>query len=136
LEDHILDLDKRLWAHTRYGLTIVGTWVRIDRRWRPCMAIVRASGEMRPCVIPLERAWQWSDLIGDPRGCAERILLRLGIDPLNPDNVDKLISLVNSRMGDLVTMPPRPADAEEHAAPVAELAIRNHPDHADMEVSI
>lgn len=99
------------------------------------MAIVRANGDRRPCVIPLEDAWHWSDIIGDPRGYAERMLLRLGIDPGNPDNVDKLIGLVNARMADLVAMPPRPPDAEEHAEPVAELVIDN-PLHERLEVEL
>jgi len=122
LEDHILDLDKRHWAHTRFGLTAIGTWVRIDGRWRPCMAIVRADGRRTtPCVIPLEEAWRWSDIIGAPAEPAINILLNLAVDPGNPDNVFKLITLVNSRMADLVAMPVRPPSAEEHADPVAEL---------------
>jgi hypothetical protein len=125
LEDHILDLDKRVWSHSRYGLTIIGTWVRIDGRWRPCMAIVRNHADPRPCVIPLENAWMWSDEIGDPVMHAQEILLRLGVDPHNPDNVGKLVGLVNSRMQDLVAMPVRPPDAGEHADPVAELSINN-----------
>jgi hypothetical protein len=125
LEDHILDLDKRLWAVTRYGLVASGTWVKIDGRWRPCMAITRASGAPRPCVIPLEDAWRWSETIGSPAQPAVNMLLKLGIDPLNPDNVFKLVSLVNSRMADLVAMPPRPPDAEEHVDPVADVTLRN-----------
>ena len=88
------------------------------------MAIVTNSGQMRPCAIPLEDAWHWSDVLGDPDHYAARLLLVLGVNP-SPDNRHKLISLVNSRMQDLIEMPPRPADAEEHAAPVADIAIKN-----------
>jgi len=89
------------------------------------MAITRASGAPRPCVIPLEDAWRWSETIGSPAQPAVNMLLKLGIDPLNPDNVFKLVSLVNSRMADLVAMPPRPPDAEEHVDPVADVTLRN-----------
>jgi hypothetical protein len=124
LEDHILDLSKRLWSTSRYGLTVIGTWVRLGGRWRPCMAILRENRpEFQPCVVPLDNAWQWSDAVGDPVPRAVAMLPRLGVDPTNPDNVHKLVSLVNSRMRDLVAMPPRPADAEEHANPVANVTL-------------
>ena len=124
MEEHILDLGKRAWTYRRFGLTIVGTWVNVDQRWRPCMAVFREDHpEFRPCVIPIDNAWEWSDRIGTPYPRAAAIVLRLGIDPYNPDNVHKLIAMVNDRMHDLVTMPPRPTDAEEHADPVVALTI-------------
>jgi hypothetical protein len=126
LEKHILDLSKRNWSHSRFGLTAIGTWVRLDDRWRPCMAIVRNNAHtLRPCVIPLEDAWRWSDQEQKPELLAARFLGQLGIDPSNPDNRHRLIDLVNSRMVDLITMPPRPADAEEHDEPVVELTVVN-----------
>jgi len=52
------------------------------------------------------------------------MLLMLGVNP-SLDNRNKLVSLVNSRMQDLVEIPPRPTDAQEHAAPVADFSIKN-----------
>lgn len=124
MEEHVLDLTKRLWSFSKYGLTAVGTWVQIDHRWRPCMAIVKNSGPMRPCVITLEDAWKWSDVIGEPVQHAIPFLLALGVNP-SPENVNKLIDLVNSRMADLVELPPRPDEAQEHAAPLADITIKN-----------
>jgi len=125
LEEHILDLSKRLWSVNRYGLTLVGTWIRLDQRWRPCMAVLRTNQpQFRPCVIPLDTIWQWSG-IGDPYPRAEAMLPRLGIDPWNGDNVHKLIALVQDRMDDLIKMPPRPPEAEEHVDPVVEVTIDN-----------
>lgn len=126
MEEHILDLTKRQWSASRYGLTVIGTWVKIDQRWRPCMAVVKNDArQLLPCVIPLEKAWTWSETLGDPDTHAYNILLRLGVDPENPLNRNKLISLVNDNMQALIEMPPRPVDAEHHAAPVAEVTINN-----------
>jgi hypothetical protein len=89
------------------------------------MAIVKDGGHTPPCVIPLENAWHWSETLGpNPDILAARMLLVLGVNP-SEDNRHKLIDLVNSRLHDLVVMPPRPADAEEHAAPLADFTIKN-----------
>ena len=114
-----------MWSVNRYGLTAVGTWAKIDERWRPAIVILRTNQpQYQPCVIPLDSAWQWSP-IGDPYPRARAMLPRLGIDPWNDDNVFKLISMVQDRMDDLVKMPPRPPEAEEHVDPVAEVTIDN-----------
>jgi hypothetical protein len=135
LEEHILDLDKRLWATSRFGLTAVGTWARIDDRWRPCMVILlNKSATLRPAIIPIDDAWKWSDIIGTPVPLATRMLGFLGVAGTE-ENIFKLITLVNSRMQDLLSIPPRPRDAEEHAEPVAELTIDN-PVHNKIEIEI
>jgi hypothetical protein len=100
------------------------------------MAIVISRGHpLRPAVIPLEDAWRWSDLIGNPQVAAARVLSFLGIDHTNDDNRFKLIGLVNSRMQDLLSMPPRPQDAEEHAEPLLNLTT-NDPLHGKIEVEL
>jgi hypothetical protein len=124
LEDHVLDLSKRLWETSRFGLTAIGTWARIDDRWRPCMAIVLNHGPLRPAIISVDDAWKWSDIIGTPQPLATRMLAFLGV-AVTEENLAKLITLVNSRMQDLLSIPPRPRDAEEHAEPVAELTIND-----------
>ena len=136
MEEHILDLTKRHFSYSRYGLTLVGTWYRVDQAWRPCFAVfLNHAQRLRPAIIPLEHAWQWSDLIGEPQIRAAHVLGQLGVDPSNADNRNKLISLVNSRMQELVEMPPRPRDAEHHADPVAELTL-NSELHGKIEVSL
>lgn len=90
------------------------------------MAILRdGHPEFKPCIIPLDLAWQWSDLSGNPYPRAYHMLPHLGVDPDNPENVHKLVSLVNSRIRDLIVMPPRSLDAEEHVEPVADVTINN-----------
>lgn len=135
MEEHILDLGKRHWVSSRYGLTLIGTWVQLSSGWRPCIAVVRdGHPEFTPCVIPLDNAWHWSPRHGTPYPRAQAILIRLGVDPNNQDNVHKLIGFVNDRMHDLVTMPPRPPDAAEHAEPVAAVTIDGDVGKTEAEI--
>jgi hypothetical protein len=138
-----LDLTHRAWTASRDGLTAIGTWVRLEQRWRPCMALIRTGddGSKRaiPCVVTVDNAWIWSEEIGDPRRVARVVFLFLQALRLDPDDERdhfKIISMVTDHLGDLMHIPPRPAFEADRATPVAEIVIDDHQSGKRIEAEI
>jgi hypothetical protein len=107
-----LDLEIRAWTKTRGDVTAIGTWVRLDGQFKPCMALIPAGREksdrLRPCVITQDRAWIWSEDVGDPEQTA-RIVFKyaevLGLS-MEPRTIIWLASFIHDMLGDLLHIPP------------------------------
>lgn len=113
-----LDLRYVSWRKTTGKNHAYGTWLLSGDAPEPCMVLLRGdvrpdSGKAVPCVIRLSDAWRWTDEVGDHVRCAIQVIdwLACGFLVGNPhDNNDiyAVITLVQSRLNDLLTMPPLP----------------------------
>lgn len=116
-----LDLRQRHFETTANGMHVIGTWYRHDRRkFEPCLVLLHASrpikaGRTVPIVILLSDAWRWAfhGNVGDPAHCVGQIIkwLHAELLPGNPANKPdhlKVMEAINSRLTDLIAMPPRP----------------------------
>jgi hypothetical protein len=87
------------------------------------MAIVRAGDrpeQMVPCVVTMDRAWIWSEEVGDPRQAAQ--MTHAFVQALRmADNIKNVIALhllIQDHLGDLLSIPPRPTLVGEAIAEV------------------
>lgn len=134
-----IDLTRRAWTFRRRDLTAIGTWIDIGRRWRPCLVIIRTGDELNdhtvPCVVTIDRAWIWSEDIGDVFAAAHmtaQFLHALRLDP-SATNINRIRGLVHDLLGDLLTIPPRPpADKEV----VAEITVTDRASGRTREVEL
>lgn len=138
----VLDLTKRAWTRTKGPITLIGTWIRNgDDRWRPCMVLIRTGDEgsdhLWPCVITMDKAWVWDTRIGDHQQAAET--LSGFLDPLrlppNTSAINGLFNLIHDHLGDLLTIPPYPAEFQQGEV-VAEAVITNHTTGKTREVEL
>lgn len=112
-----LDLTRRHFTRHKGDITLIGTWVRTEDDWRPCLVLIRTGEELHdhtiPCVITVDKAWIWSEEVGDIVAAAHMtagFLDALRITPATR-NIIRLRSLVHDHLGDLLTIPPyQPVD--------------------------
>lgn len=119
----ILDLTKVRAAHIHHGIHVILTWYWHERvnDHRPCIVLADASRPLRQgatvaVIIPEKEAWRWAlhDGVGDPMHCVQSAdeWMGQGLLPGTPGNkMDRLriLNAIDSRLRDLVLMPPRPA---------------------------
>ncbi|WP_333826865.1 hypothetical protein [Pararhodobacter sp.] len=114
-----LDLTQCHRTFTRGDVTVWLTWLRRGGQWEACMVLTPkrlmaiSHERVTPCVIPMSRAWVWAEETGDFGDClinAGVFCANLGFNPFNPKNPLKVIGIVRDHLGDLLTIPPRPAD--------------------------
>lgn len=135
IEPIALDLTKRQFETIHKGILVIGTWVREGSyRWEPCLVLVHAfrpirRGKTVPVVIKLRDSWPWAlhGDVGDPAHCVKSIIdwLHNGLLPGNPASKADHIAImeaINSRLPDLIAMPPRPQGDTET---VADMIIKN-----------
>lgn len=120
-----LDLTKRVWTFRRHGVRAIGTWIRLDDRFRPCMVLIPADREydsrLTPCVITVDRAWIWSEEVGDPAQAAFTAIqyaTTLGLSANDNRTVMRLAMFIADHLGDLLSIPPYPKDDQETVAEV------------------
>ena len=108
-----IDISRRHWTRVKGPITLIGTWIyNEDRRWRPCMVLIRTGDEFNdhciPCVVTADKAWIWSREVGDMDECART--LAGFIDPLrlspNDHDIITLYWLINDHLSDLLHIPP------------------------------
>lgn len=124
-----LDLNKRVWTFRRSGVTAIGTWVRVGDRFRPCMVLIPADREyddrLMPCVVTMDRAWIWSEEIGDPAQAAAtafQFAHALGFNAYDGPTVRRIAMFIADHLDDLLKIPPyQDSDAEV----VAEVTMTN-----------
>lgn len=135
-----LDLNVRHWAKQRHELMAVGTWINIEGRQKPCMVLFRAGvpyDRIQPYVITGDKAWVWSEDIGDPANAARQcfaICEQLNLEPTEK-MIFRIVGFVNDHLGDLLTIPPYPPVAAP-ANVIAELVITNRSTGEAHEVAI
>ena len=121
----VLDLTRNAWSQRHGDLTVYGTWFwdDEDRTWVPCLAIVPAAillhhERVRPCLIPVDHAWAWSEEQGSPEHVAvstAAFVNALGLPP-TAQSVIRVLSVIRDHIEDLVKrVPPRPSDDQETA---------------------
>lgn len=138
-----LDLSKRAWLKSHGDVTAIGTWIVIEGRHRPCLVLIRTAEEMSdhtmPCVVTVDKAWIWSEDIGDPRLAAHMAFgfaQALRLSEHDPHTIIRIAGIVHDHLGDLLHIPPyRPAD---NANVVAELTVtdRNTGKSREAEIDI
>lgn len=137
-ERPVLDLEQAHFTHTVGGILVIGTWYmdRETREAQPCLVLLDAARRLQrkrviPCIVLLEDMWRWTVEMGDRDFVARNISdwLNSGALPgsaTNKKDVFRVMDAVQSRLRDIVTMPPLPPKAAiKHgaASPVGELII-------------
>lgn len=123
------DLSKCFRTFSRGDLMIWLTWNRVTGE--PCMVLTPKMAVINaetcvPCIVPLARAWVWSEAHGSEEEalfCAAMFCANLGFNPYNHRNVFKVAGIVRDYLQDLLTMPPLPSGDREI---VAEAIIRDN----------
>lgn len=113
-----LDL-TRVWKSFRHGdLTVILSWYRDPRTTagaRPCLVLIPAYASLEhliPCVVTLDKAWIWSEEIGDEElagRAAGEFAASLGMSGTAHDFI-RIRSLIVDHLGDLLAMPPLPTE--------------------------
>lgn len=113
----VLDLTRHHFLRPSGDLVVLGSWVfnNDQEDYEPCLVIVpryRKTG-YKPCCVALSSAWQYNP---EHNGhiylarMAKEFLYQLGMsDCLS--NAMKVAELINSHLGDLISMPPSPTQA-------------------------
>jgi hypothetical protein len=124
-ETPALNLSFTHFWRSKAGMHIVGTWVwqEADRKYEPAIVLLHAGRPLSfrsqvPVVIPLSRAWVWAAHgdVGDPAHVVKEIMTALAAgylpgDPTSKADYLRILDAVNTHLPDLISMPPRPADA-------------------------
>ena len=120
-----LDLNKRHWTFRKAGVTAIGTWLRMEGRFRPCMVLIPADREyddrLMPCVVTQDRAWIWSEEVGDPAQAAAtayQFAQVLGLSAHDRLTVMRLAMFIADHLGDLLSIPPYQQSDEQTVAEV------------------
>jgi hypothetical protein len=140
--DYALDLNRRHFTKTRGDITAIGTWLRLDQQWKPCMVLIPADTDyddrLVPCVVTQDSAWMWSREVGDP---ASTVPLTRNFSqclrfPDDPRTLIKIASFIEDMLGDLLRIPPFP---QSEKSVVAEALVYDNntgevlAEHAVME---
>lgn len=105
-------------SHKQYSRGDVMVWLTWNRlTGEPCLVLTPKMARLThetctPCVIPMARAWIWSEAIGDHAEAelvAAMFCANLGFNPYNLRNVNKVLSIIRDYTGDLLSMPPIPS---------------------------
>lgn len=136
----VLDLRLREFEHIHRGIIVIGSWFMDEetRRSQPCMVLMDANPARGrkpvPCIIALDQMWLWTREVGDPEHVAEQIgrWISSGAMPGSPSNrkdVQRVFDAVQSRLRDIVAMPPMPISGaikhEVSPSTVGEIVMRD-----------
>lgn len=117
----VIDLELRHFETKVNGILVIGTWFMDEetRRSQPALVLIDATrrlkrGRVVPCVIALDQAWRWTVEMGEPEHVWPLIRrwIREGALPgnhLNNRDLWAVFDAVQSRLRDLIAMPPMPA---------------------------
>lgn len=136
-EKPVLDLRYTAFEHMHGSILVIGSWYMDpeSRQSQPAMVLLdaaRASRKKRPvpCIIPLSEMWKWTLEMGDPKHVGAQIYdwLKSGALPGNPNNKRdcwNVMNAVQSRLRDIVAMPPLPVKAviKHGAIPVGTMTV-------------
>lgn len=109
---HDLDLTQTHFSQQHGDLTVLGAWFGEDLR--QCLAIIptyRRRG-FAPVVVLLDDAYLWAAEAGSPfyvQQEAPKMAEALGFDP-TPAVCARIANTINDHLGDLLLMPPKPAE--------------------------
>lgn len=115
-----IDLRYRHFETEKHGIKIIGTWLTDKNNTQPCMVLLHGGRDIRagktvPCIIALDQAWRWAQHgdVGDPAHAARIVTAWLECGALPGSHHSwkdrlKVLDAVNSRLPDLIAMPPQP----------------------------
>lgn len=110
---HALDLTQCAFKARHGDLLVFGSW--FGDKLEPCLAITETYRlglrPVVPCVVPLSAAFAWDEHRGDILHTAATAAIfadKLGLDPLS--GPVRVVSLIREHLGDLISMPPKPAE--------------------------
>lgn len=119
-ERPVIDLDHRHFEATMGNILVIGTWYMDPETGDsdPCLVLIdatRRKGRVIPCIVPLDGAWRWTVEIGDPAHVWRTISgwIAEGALPGSPSNDRDLWAVfdaVQSRLRDMMAMPPMPVE--------------------------
>lgn len=135
-----IDLSLRYFTHTHGDIFVIGSWVFMDGRNRPCLVLIRTGDEQSdhciPCIVTVDKAWVWSEDVGDPREAARmawEFIQALRLDENDQRNFIRIASIIHDHLGDLLTIPPYTPRLSDV---VAELTVINQRTGKITEVEI
>lgn len=125
-----LDLNRYLARHTLGDITVFLTWTTHNSR--PCIVLIPTHAflhydRVTPCIVPMESAWAWDEVTGDPRHAATmsfHFAEALGFAP-SPPMLMRITSIIRDLLGDLLMMPVMPAFYDTRVEADATLTDRN-----------
>lgn len=86
------------------------TWTLSDRRPAMVLLPARMTPGTAPCVIKLDGAYLWTDTVVGDRFHQERaageFAAHLGFNPFDHGVRNRIITIIQNRLQDLLTMPP------------------------------
>lgn len=119
MNDHVLDLTRYAWKQQHGDLEAIGTWLLHRDGPLPCLVLKPTSAQRHdqfiPCVVLQKDAWIWSEAIGDGAEAARSaydFACALGLSPHNSTNIIRVASIIRDHIGDLLGIPPMPAERE------------------------
>lgn len=121
----VLDLTRYHWKAAYGEITAYGTWFKDEDGWHTCLALAPTNeqrlrdGSASPCIVPLNDAWKWSEEVGDAAYSARNAFKfadALGLDAFQKQNIFGVLSIIHDRLGDLISIPPRPAGEVKEVA--------------------
>lgn len=110
-----IDLTKFAWRKQQGDITVYGTWY--GDNLRQCLVLVpsyrrKTPGQWGPVVVLVDDAHLWAVDTGAPfyvQQMAPKFARSLGFDP-TPALCARIANLIDSHVGDLLTIPPKPAE--------------------------
>jgi len=137
----VIDLSLRHFTQTHGDIFVIGSWVELEGRHRPCLILIRTGDEggehCIPCVLSLDKAWIWSEDVGDPQAAARmawRFMQALRMNEHDQRNFFRIHTIINDHLGDLLTIPPYAALRGSEV--VAELTVTDNRTGKTKEVEI
>lgn len=126
-ERAVVDYSRTAFMHIVGGIRVTGTWLVCDNR-EAVMSLTHAGREFShpdciSCLIRQRDAWLWTREVGDPRHCAQTCFTWVAIgalpgNPENPKDLHRVLDAVQSRLSDLIYMPPAPIRRREIAGDI------------------
>lgn len=115
---YALDLSRHHSRHAHGDITAYLTWWLAGDTPSPVLVLTpthaRPTHErITPCVVPLGAAWLWAEETGSPAHCARtayEFARNLGLTAENPITGMRIVSIIRGHLGDLLAMPPMPAE--------------------------
>lgn len=134
----IIDL-KYTYSEWTFGdFRVILTWTLDDQR--PCMVLIpnRVNlADVTPCIIKMDEAYLWSDtIVGDIRHqerSAGEFCIWMDFDPFSAGNRRRVITAIQNRLQDLLTMPPLTTDGKTAASATVLLTDRNTGEVTEIE---
>lgn len=110
-----LNLAHYHWRQQHGDITIYGTWY--GENLRPCLVLIptykrKGQGQWGPCVVLVDDAHLWAVDTGSPfyvQQHAVKFAMSLGFEP-SPQLCARIANLIDEHIGDLLTIPPKPAE--------------------------